>query len=322
MISSGGASAPLPASRRRTGTAPFYSPLRYPGGKRKLANYMALLFRANGLLDGEYAEVYAGGAAVALTLLYGEYARRVHINDLDRGVHAFWLAARDKTVELCQRVQDAKVNTEEWERQRAIQFADAPDPLDLAFSTFYLNRTNRSGIITGGVIGGRDQTGTWKIDARFARADLVRRIERIGRWANRIEIYNLDGGEFLRTVVPRLPERSLTYLDPPYFVKGQEMLYANYYGPGDHALIAGLVGALRRPWVVSYDDAEDVRALYRDHRSVAYSIAYSAQGRYRGREVAFFSDGLRIPDLPDPARVTTADLALSRSGQSGADLRP
>lgn len=301
-------------ARRRVGTAPFYSPLRYPGGKRKLANFVALLFRTNGLLDGEYAEVYAGGAAVALTLLYGEYARKVHINDLDRGVYAFWIAARDQTDDLCQRVHDAKLNVTEWERQRAVQFAAEPHPLDLAFSTFYLNRTNRSGIITGGMIGGKKQMGDWKIDARFNRRDLLRRIERIGRWSSRIAIHNLDGAVFLETVAAKLPAKSLAYLDPPYYVKGQEMLYASYYGPDDHAKIAGLVGKLTVPWVVSYDDHADVRALYEDRRTVAYDIAYSASERYRGREVAFFSDGLVIPDVEDPARVSPADMVRYLKG--------
>ncbi len=296
---------PQPA-RRRVGTAPFYSPLRYPGGKRKLANFVSLLYRTNGLLDGDYAEVYAGGAAVALTLLYGDYARRIHINDLDRGVHAFWLAARDQTDELARRVQDATLDLDEWKRQRAVQFAESPDQLDLAFSTFYLNRTNRSGIITGGVIGGKDQTGEWKIDARYNVKDLVRRIERVGRWRSRIEVYGLDGAEFLRTVVPTLPAKTLLYLDPPYYVKGQEMLYANYYGPADHAEIAALVRRVGVPWVVSYDDHADVRAIYHGCQTAAYDIAYSASDRYRGREVAFFSDDLTVPDIADPARLSPA----------------
>jgi DNA adenine methylase len=303
-------SLPDPAhqQRRRVGTAPFYSPLRYPGGKRKLANFISLLYRTNGLLDGEYAEVYAGGAAVALTLLYGDYASRVHINDLDRGVNAFWVAARDRTDELARLVRDATLDLDEWQRQRAAQFADDPDPLDLAFSTFYLNRTNRSGIITGGVIGGKAQTGEWKIDARYNAKDLVRRIERIGRWASRIEVYGLDGGAFLRTVVPSLPARTLLYLDPPYYVKGQEMLYANYYGPDDHAEVAALVRGMAVPWVVSYDDHADVRELYAGCQTVAYDIAYSASGRYRGREVAFFSDGLAVPDIADPARLSPSEM--------------
>lgn len=292
----------------RNSPSHFLSPLRYPGGKRKLANYVKLIFRANDLLDGEYAEVYAGGAAVALALVYGEYARRVHINDLDPGVYAFWNAAKNRTDELCRAIRRVPLDMDEWQRQREVQQDPDPDPLALALSTFYLNRTNRSGIITGGVIGGKKQEGEWLIDARFNKDDLIRRIERIGRSKSRIEIYNLDGEDFLKEVAPTLPRRSLLYLDPPYFVKGQEMLYANYYGTEDHAAIARLVGEHTGNWLVSYDDVDEIRALYADYTTVAYDISYSAQDRYRGDEVAFFSDGLKIPDVPDPAAIKTRDM--------------
>ncbi|MDA8331878.1 MAG: DNA adenine methylase [Candidatus Dormibacteraeota bacterium] len=300
---------PLPQQPAyRLGTAPFYSPLRYPGGKRKLANFIALVLRANNLLDGEYAEVYAGGAGVALSLLFGDYVRRVHINDIDPGVHAFWVSARDHTAELCQLIRDARIDRSEWERQREIQGDSNAGIVELGFSTFYLNRTNRSGIITGGPIGGRDQESVWKMNARFQKDDLIRRIQRIGRWRSRIEVHRLDGAEFLETVAPRMVHRSLLYLDPPYYVKGQEMLYANYYGPNEHARVSRLVSKLRPPWVVSYDDIPEIRELYRGYRAVTYRISYSANSRYAGREVAFFSEGLVIPPVPDPTRLTVADV--------------
>ena len=266
---------------------------------------MGLLFRTNGLLDGDYAEVYAGGAAVALTLLYGDYAGRIHLNDVDRGIHAFWMACRDRTDELCRLVNDAPLDLLEWDRQRTIQDAADPDPLDLAFSTLYLNRTNRSGIIAGGIIGGRRQIGKWTMDARFNRRDLIRRIERIGRWSSRIDIYKLDGAVFLKQVAKNLGRKALVYLDPPYYVKGQE-LYTNYYNPKDHESVAQIVQKLSVPWVVSYDDHPGVRALYHNRRLVTYDIAYGASVRYRGREVVFFSDGLSIPDVSDPARLSVA----------------
>ncbi len=262
----------------------------------------------NRLLDGDYAEVYAGGAAVALSLLYGDYARRIHINDLDGSVYAFWLAARDHTTALCRRIDRARLDMKEWERQRAIQFKEDPDPIDLAFSTFYLNRTNRSGIIRGGAIGGIKQTGDWKIDARFNKSDLIQRIERIGRWGSRIQLSQLDGAEFLTTVVPQLPVKSLTYLDPPYYVKGKELLYASYYDEEDHEALAKRVHRLSRRWVVSYDDAKEIRKLYRDHRCVRYGIGYSAHSRYMGREVMFFSDQLRVPVIADPTSVSSTDI--------------
>lgn len=255
-------------------------------------------------MDGEYAEVYAGGAAVALSLLFGEYVRAIHINDIDPGVYAFWVAARDHTRELCAMVQGATLDPAEWERQREIQRSDCRDPLVLGFSTFYLNRTNRSGIITGGPIGGRNQSGAWKIDARFQKEELVRRIQRIGRWRSRIHLYNLDAAKFLTGLAPGLPESTLLYLDPPYYVKGQEELYANYYGPDDHADIAHLLTDTRHPWVVTYDDNTAIRELYAQYRSTAYRIAYSANGTYRGREVMFYSADLDLPAIEDPTRVT------------------
>lgn len=295
--------APQTGTHRRRGTAPFYSPLRYPGGKRKLAGFVALVVRANRLLDGDYAEVYAGGGAVALSLLYGEYVRRIHINDLDRGIHALWLSARDSTAALCRLIRAAPVTMNEWERQRAVQAQPDPDPLELALSTFYLNRTNRSGIITGGVIGGRRQDGVWKIDARFDKEKLIQRIERIGRNRSRISIYRRDGAEYLRDVVPALPDRTLLYLDPPYYVKGQQELYANYYNSEDHAEIAGLLPGLSQPWLVSYDNIGEVRELYTAYQRLEYGISYSANKRYRGREVAFFSPGLTVPAVRNPTRI-------------------
>lgn len=292
------------------------SPLRYPGGKRKLSNFIRLLLRHNDLLDGDYVEPYAGGASVALSLLFGEYVRRIHINDLDPGVHAFWIAARDHTDALCKLVRDTPLTMDEWRRQRAIACDQDADVISRGFATFFMNRTNRSGIITGGPIGGYEQAGTWDIGARFTRRDLVARIEKVGRHASRIRVYGQDAADLLRTLVRTLPSRTLVYLDPPYFVKGRELLYANYYEPKDHAEVAAVVRALSVAWVVSYDDVQEIRDLYPDLPRRAYDIGYSAHERYRGREVMFFSPHLAIPDISDPARLSVRMLSRLESSIS------
>lgn len=286
----------------------YYSPFRYPGGKRKLANYVKLLFRTNNLLDGEYAEPYAGGAAVALGLLYGEYVRRIYINDIDRSIYAFWNAALLKTNELCRLILKVPVTVKEWERQKAIQEADDPDPLKLALSTFFLNRTNRSGIISGGVIGGKRQSGLWKLDARFNKSELIKRIRKIGRYSSRIQLYNLDAEEFIKSVIPTLQPRSLIYFDPPYFIKGQQKLYTNFYSETDHKQIATRISKLKYPWIISYDNVDAIRTLYQGFRSVNYGISYSAQARYQGKEALFFSGQLVIPEVEDPVLVRPKDL--------------
>ena len=280
----------------------FPSPLRYPGGKGKLANYLKLLFLRNGMVGHHYVEPYAGGASVALSLLYEEYATRIHINDVNRSVHAFWAAVLNDTENLCRRIHDTAVNMEEWHRQRRVQSANAPEQLDLAFSTFFLNRTNRSGIINGGVIGGKEQTGKWKLDARYNKSDLIRRINKVARHRTRVTLTQIDAVEYLRDNVPALPENTFLYLDPPYYVKG-DGLYQNAYRHQDHLAVAQVVANLQRPWVVSYDAAPQIVEMYGAFIPLEYGLKYSAADRYSGEEVMFFRPGVERPETPAPANI-------------------
>lgn len=289
----------------------FTSPLRYPGGKGMLANFMRLLVTRNGLLDGHYVEPYAGGAAVAWSLLLAEYVQHVHINDIDKALYAFWTAVLDHTDDLCRRVRDSKVSMTVWRRQRKVLARPAEHSVqELGFAAFFLNRTNRSGIIDGGVIGGKDQTGRWKLDARFNKADLVKRIQKIARYRRRITLTRMDAADFLRSVVPILPQKTLLYLDPPYYVKGKG-LYEHHYRHEDHALIAGMVREMdQRTWVVSYDAAPAILDLYRGLRRQQYDLAYSAQDRYAGSEVIFYSPRLTVPKVENPSKVQVAGTGL------------
>lgn len=287
----------------------YHSPLRYPGGKRKLANFIKLLFHANELLDGEYVEPYAGGASVALGLLYDEYVRRVFINDIDPSVYAFWYSVLNETETFSRLIRDTPLSMDEWHRQKSIQTNPNTSLLELGFSTFFLNRTNRSGIISGGVIGGKNQNGNWLLDARYNTEELISRIQKIGRYRHRITLYNLDAVEFLNLVTPQLTLQALIYLDPPYFVKGQQKLYTNFYGPDDHQQVAETVrGIGTHHWVVSYDDVPEIRSLYEGYRCVNYGLHYSVQDRYRGAEVMFFDDTLEIPELLDPTKIKAPSL--------------
>jgi DNA adenine methylase len=277
----------------------YLSPLRYPGGKAKLADFVKLLLEQNQLLDGVYVEPYAGGASVALSLLHGEYVSKVHINDLDRAVFSFWHSVLNDTEQFCRLVNDRRVSRAEWHRQKAVQGRPWNHTLlELGFSTFFLNRTNRSGIIaSGGMIGGAQQTGEWKLDARYNKAELTNRIQTIARYRDRIVLHNEDASDLLRKLFRTLPRKSLVYLDPPYYVKGKRRLYANFYEHDDHAAIASLVENALRPWIVSYDDAREIRALYNGFESRSYQLGYSASGRYEGAEVMFFSPDLLVPRM-------------------------
>jgi DNA adenine methylase len=273
------------------------SPLRYPGGKARLTSYIQQLFRVNRLEDGEYAEPYAGGAGVALGLLFTEYVSRVHINDLDRSIYAFWHSVLNETDALCSRIASVALTVDEWRRQRGVQENKGrADLVDLGFSTFFLNRVNRSGIIaSGGLIGGLTQRGVWKMDARFNRDDLIRRIQRVASYRDRIRLYNLDAIDFLAVAANTLDHKSLVYLDPPYFIKGERNLYSNSYKAADHAEVSEILDACPWPWVVSYDATPEILRLYSRWRRLRYGIDYTAAARYRGAEVMFFSPELTLP---------------------------
>jgi len=279
-----------------------FSPLRYPGGKGRLAPFVQTLFERNNLVDGHYVEPYAGGAAVALSLLLLEYASRIYINDISKPVYLFWKAVLEDTDALCRKIREKQVTPEEWKRQRNILFHYGDHSrLSVAFSMFFLNRTNRSGIIhSGGMIGGKDQTGNWKIDARYNKPELVGRIETIAAYSNRIHVSNKDAEAFLKTTVPNLPDKSLIFLDPPYFEQGQS-LYENHYQPADHIRLAGMVKKkLHRNWIISYDNHPEIRTAYRGCRRLVYSLPYSAARKYEGSEVMFFSNGLSVPSAKSP----------------------
>lgn len=307
--------------RASIGPTGRYSPLRYPGGKGKLAKFMVAVVRANGLSDGRYIEPYAGGAGIAWELLITGVVRRVVINDISPQVSAFWTCVIGQTDDLCRRIREAPLTVEEWDRQKSV-FARPGDSstLELGFSCFYLNRTNRSGILNGGLIGGRDQNAKWCMDARFNREDLIRRVAKIAECADRVEVSCKDAIVFLRERRNSFGKKDLIYVDPPYFKKGR-MLYYDSYGPDDHSDVAALLAELSGvSWVVSYDDVDEIRRLYEPAPLLEYSIGYSARRRSRGREIMFFSKGLAIPDLVAPMRVAQpAGVDDAAAEQGGRD---
>lgn len=278
-----------------------YSPLRYPGGKGKVARFVREIIRANSLSDGQYVEPYAGGAAVAWELLITGVVRRVMINDISRPVFAFWDSVLNDTENLCRLISDRPVTVAEWDVQKEIfRRHETADELELGFAFFFLNRTNRSGILNAGIIGGRDQTGNWKIDARFNKDDLISRIRKIAVLRNRIELTQLDAIEMLSTKAKDWKRKTLLYIDPPYFEKGH-FLYHDAYQSKDHVLLAAEVNRLEGVnWIVSYNDVRPIHDLYERSPWLQYSLSYSARNRTRGREAMFFSDGLVVPDMPKP----------------------
>ncbi|MDO9639701.1 MAG: DNA adenine methylase [Pseudotabrizicola sp.] len=280
----------------RTVQSGRFSPLRYPGGKGKMVSFVRQVVRENGLSDGLYVEPYAGGAAVAMELLLTEEVSRIAINDISPHIFCFWSSVLDRTEELCRMIVETPLSVPEWDRQKLIlQGKDISDPLALGFATFYLNRTNRSGILNGGIIGGRAQAGEWTIGARYNAKELAARVASIANLRSRISLSNLDAIEFIKSGAKSWGDRTLVYLDPPYYVKGKG-LYHHYYRHDDHVEVCQSLAALvRQKWIVSYDDAPEIAAIYSGTRWMRYAIGYSAREHTSGQELMFFGPSLAVP---------------------------
>ena len=201
------------------------------------------------------------------------------------------------TDEFCQLIENTPITIDTWYEQREIQKNKTnAELLSLGFSTFFLNRTNRSGIIKGGVIGGLNQTGNYLIDARYNSDDLKKRIKLIALYKDKIELHNLDAVELIHNLQSNLPNNSLFYFDPPYYKKGKG-LYMNYYDDQDHRDIYNAIAGLENiKWVVTYDKEDFILDLYLKFRMYEYSLNYSAATVGKGQEYMIFSDNCIVPE--------------------------
>jgi len=284
-----------------------HTPLRYPGGKARLGAWLAMTMRFNQISGGTYCEAYAGGAGAAAYLLLNQYVEEIIINDLDPVIHAFWWAVLNDADTLKELIRSTEVNMETWEAQKYVvdNHKSCKDKTALGFACFFLNRTNRSGIIKGGVIGGKDQSGEYQLDARYNKLDLIDRISRINYKKDRIKLYNLDAADFIRDVGAQLPTKSLLYLDPPYFQKGNQ-LYSNYYRPEDHKKIEKCVRDFRTPILITYDNCEAIKEIYAGYESCEFSLIYSSSATRPTATEILIRRNIDLPTEPILTRTTRA----------------
>ncbi len=286
----------------------YLSPLRYPGGKARLAPFLARVVVCQAPAPTHYAEPYAGGAGAALRLLEDRVVTDIHLNDLNPGIAAFWRAitTRDGAAEFCDLMDATPVTVEQWHHQHRIYMNDeGHDDLTLGFATFFLNRTNRSGILDARPIGGLDQSGKWPIDARFNKASLRQRITAIGAHEGRVHVTQADGTAFLASLAP-LGDRVLVYADPPYVEKAHD-LYLHAFDADDHRELAQVLREAPWPWLLTYDDLETIwDGLYADRRCARFTIPHTAGIQHVGSETIVYGPTLA---LPGDTRVTANSTA-------------
>jgi DNA adenine methylase len=270
--------------------------MRYPGGKAILANQIKSIISFNDIVGIDYAEPFAGGAGLALRLLIDEYVSHIYLNDLDSAIFAFWSSVLEQTSELCKLIIDTPITIEKWHYCKEVLANPLRHTLlEFGFATFFLNRTNRSGIITGGVIGGLLQDGNYKIDCRFNKTDLIGRIELIASHKKDISLTRFDACDFIKNVINQNPVECLTFLDPPYYEKGNK-LYLNHFIDKDHLKISKIIkNKLKTPWIVTYGDVPEINSMYSMFPKIRYQINYTASKKQKGNEIMYYSTDLKIP---------------------------
>ena len=274
----------------------YYSPLRYPGGKGKLASFMEYMIDQLGHRGGTYIEPFAGGAGIAMELLLRNVISRIVINDYDKAVWSFWKAILTETDRFVEEIRTVPLTVDEWQKQHEILVTKNDKySFELGFAAFYLNRTNRSGIIKGGVIGGQEQAKDWKMDVRFKREELVTRIQRIAVRKKDIKLYNKDVNSFIKNYVPLYEENALIYFDPPYFRKGQQ-LYMNFSNYKDHVRIEQEIREhVNCDWIITYDYEPQIEEIYHNYNLRLYDLNYSVSTKRKANELMIFKNGIIIP---------------------------
>lgn len=276
----------------------FYSPLRYPGGKNRLSAFIGKICIDNNI-NGHYVEPYSGGASIALFLLLEGFVKKITINDRDRSIYAFWHSVLNKTEQLCEKIENAELTINEWKKQKIIQTNKKnADLLTLGFSTFYLNRTNRSGIINAGVMGGIEQNGNYLMDCRFNRPELIKRVKKIAKYKKNIRLYKKDAIKLIEKIQLESEINNVVfYFDPPYYLKAST-LYMDHYEEKNHKKISEKIKSIQNiKWIVSYDNVPEIQMLYADYPKKEFSFKHSAYEIREGKEIMFFSENIEQPKI-------------------------
>ena len=260
-------------------------------------SFMEYMIKRTGHEGGTYVEPFAGGAGIAIELLEKGIVSEIVINDYDKAIYSFWRAILTETDRFIAEVRHIPLTIDEWKKQKTILTNKSHRySYELGFAAFYMNRTNRSGILKGGVIGGYEQTGRWKMDARFNRESLIERISSIADLRNQIHVYNKDISSFIDIYLDKYSDNSLVYFDPPYYEKGSQ-LYMNFFKSKDHVRIERSISMnVRSDWIITYDDCEEIRRLYSGYSPMRYDLDYSASRRRKASEIIVFKDKGMIPD--------------------------
>ena len=274
------------------------NPLRYPGAKSKLYDYIYKLLVAENKIGCTFYEPFAGSAAVSLLLLEKKAISKAVINELDPLLYNFWISVFNYTDELVQLIQNTEITVDNWRefsKYRDSAYLQGKTPVQIGFAGLYLNRTSFSGILKANPLGGLEQKSQYKIDCRFNKNKIIKSIQELAKYKDQIEVYNLEALDFMRTKLKyKRNAKTFVYIDPPYYKEGSN-LYRCYYTHDQHVALAKFIITKTFPWLISYDDAEQIQKMYSGITSQKIHMDYSVHTSRTAEELLI--SNLKIPPL-------------------------
>lgn len=274
------------------------NPLRYPGAKSKLFNYVKKLLEVEGLNGCTFYEPFAGSASLSWMLLEADVVKDVIINEKDPLLYHFWRAVFENKEELINKINRTDINIATW--KECAKYKDASyllgkSTVEIGYAGLFLNRTNFSGILKANPIGGIDQKSNYKIDCRFNKQKVIEAIEEIARFSDRVTVSHDDAIEFMKKALKyKRNKKTFVYIDPPYYKEGPG-LYRYYYSKRQHLDLAQYIKTKSFPWLLSYDDVDEIRRLYNRKVCVNLYLDYSVKTSKKGKEILI--SNLEIPPM-------------------------
>jgi DNA adenine methylase len=278
------------------------SPLRYAGSKRKLFNYLERVLTHNKFLPQVLVEPFVGGGNIFLNFLSHHEGSTAVIADKDELVYSFWKTLFSDPKYLVNFIRKAKVNLKTFDYYRYISsHSTGFSRRQLAETCLFLNRTSFSGILndSAGPIGGREQKSIYKINCRFGRKNLIKKIKNISAFKNRVVILPYSWEETLKYVATKIEYKNaslLFYLDPPFYKKADQ-LYRYHFDDITHKNLRDRLVKLEYPWILSYDRVKEIQNLYSAFTRINISMPYSINSPAKRLEKELIITPLKLPRI-------------------------
>jgi len=291
------------------------SPLRYPGSKATFLKVVLEFIEVHGLKGREIVEPYAGSGIVSLSLVAKNLVSHATLVERDPLLYSFWKAVFEHTDALLSSIEEINVNMDTWHELRVLLKHKIPEDKlipDLALACLFFNRTNFSGVLHSGPIGGKNQSSDYKLDCRFNKKDIISRIRQISSLRDGVSVKFGDALEFLQKANIQNNEKRFFYVDPPYFKQGRK-LYRYYYKVIDHKRLYDILSVATFPWLLSYDKHEFIELLYDGFPQVHQSFRYMSRTPKNENELVVTNMVIPVLDTQYKPSLTSVSSLCDRS---------